>query len=133
MSTIDIKTEFFCCARIIHAVSLGIFSLADPICEEDNEHEEEFYYSEIEIPLNLSAPQPPAAARFSMRSSAGGGGGGGASSSSAKRKRLKDSANSVLAAAALPVLADHMDMARPPHENPEYYRDGSELMSCPYS
>ncbi len=25
-------------------------------------------------------------------------------------------------AAHLPILADHMDMARPPHENPEYYR-----------
>ena len=94
-------------------------SLADPLCEEDNEHEEEFYYNEIEIPLNLSAPP----ARWPA-SSAG-------SASPAKKKRLTGAAaaaNSVLAAAALPVLADHMDMARPPHENPEYYRDGTEVI-----
>ena len=93
------------------------FSLADPLCEEDNEHEEEFYYNEIEIPLNLSAPP----ARSPLAPSATGG------ASSAKKKRLTDPANSALAAAALPVLADHMDMARPPHENPEYYRDADAL------
>ena len=93
-------------------------SLADPLCEEDNEHEEEFYYNEIEIPLNLSAPP----ARSPLAPSATGG------ASSAKKKRLTDPANSALAAAALPVLADHMDMARPPHENPEYYRDGTEVI-----
>ena len=95
--------------------------MADPLCEEDNEHEEDFYINEIEIPLNLSGPSPaPAAA--AARSSLTAAGAGGASS--AKRKRVTDSAHSLLAVAALPVLADHMDMARPPHENPEYYRDG---------
>ena len=106
------------------------FSLADPLCEEDNEHEEEFYYNEIEIPLNLSAPP---ARSSSLASSASANGGGGASS--AKKKRLTGesaaaatAAHSLLAAAALPVLADHMDMARPPHENPEYYRDASAVV-----
>ena len=93
--------------------------MADPLCEEDNEHVEDFYINEIEIPLNLSGPPPaPAAATSSLTASGAGG------ASSAKRKRVTDSAHSLLAVAALPVLADHMDMARPPHENPEYYRDG---------
>ena len=93
--------------------------MADPLCEENNEHEEEFYYDEIEIPLNLSGPPPaPAAARSSLTAAGVGG------ATSAKRKRVTDTAHSLLAVAALPVLADHMDMARPPHENPEYYRDG---------
>ena len=96
--------------------------MADPLCEEDNEHVEDFYINEIEIPLNLSGPPPPAPAAAAARSSLTAAGVGGASS--AKRKRVTDSAHSLLAVAALPVLADHMDMARPPHENPEYYRDG---------
>ena len=105
-------------ASPIHAHAY--FSLADPLCEEDNEHEEEFYYNEIEIPLNLSGPPPaPTAARSPLTPSVARPGVG-----SAKRKRMTDSAHSLLAVAALPVLADHMDMARPPHENPEYYRDG---------
>ncbi len=91
--------------------------LPDPVSEEDNEHEEEFYYTEIELPINLATPPPsskPNPAKKKRHS-------GPASSAGAT--------TSLLAAAALPILSDHMDMARPPHENPEYYKSASSSSS----
>lgn len=64
------------------------FSRADPETEEDNDHEEEFYYTEIEVPLRATPADLRTAIQF----------------------------------ATPPILVDHMDMVRPPHENPEYYQ-----------
>ena len=77
-----------------------IFSLEDPLSEEDNDHEEEFYYTELEIPLFET--------------------------STLKRQSNNNNKGTPT------MLSDHMDMARPPHENPEYYRPRSASASIPY-
>ena len=98
--------------------------------ESDSEDEEEFYYDEIQIPVSHLA---------SLRSRAA-----AATSAPAEVPRFSPAArhvpvqplpqqqvrlsrapltNGVTTAAFAqrpPLLADHMDMARPPHENPEY-------------
>ena len=61
-----------------------------PATPEEDDHEEEFYYNEVEVPV----------ARAALCKAAD--------------KSL------VIQPVAKPVLCDHMDMARPPHENPEY-------------
>ncbi len=76
----------------------------DPVNEEDNDHEEEFYYTEIDVPLHLNGPID-----FSR------------SSSTTSSNASTPTTVSVATPLTLPILADHMDMARPPHENPEYY------------
>ncbi len=113
------------------------FRRNEPICEADVDGEEEFYYTEIEVPLinnnnnkvrplprltlppNLiplqcvtsptsmtSSPSPPTSKDVSYLLS-----------------RQSESGPTVTIEGSqllLPNLADHMDMARPPHENPEY-------------
>ena len=94
--------------------------------EDDLEGEEEFYYNEIEVPVSASTLQDTVVLL------------GGLPSQSSCRITTVGQVNSrgnilstsapasAMAAAAailqsLPSnLADHMDMARPPHENPEY-------------
>jgi len=84
-----------------------------PSRPEDDDHEEEFYYNEIDIPLHTSQPQqhkpvslckpPPAHV--------------------AADKTLVISPSSKIPTGGrsqAPIISDHMDMARPPHENPEY-------------
>jgi hypothetical protein len=106
-STMDV------CADIERHIRRRHLNVADPLSEEDNEHEEEFYYNEIEVPLNLTPAKSVAVKK--MRHSG----------PIATYHAPPPSTTSLLAAAAaLPVLADHMDMARPAHENPEYYGSG---------
>ena len=114
------------------------FSRNEPVCESDLDGEEEFYYTEIEVPIHArvrplprlalpashvvtlqpvtsptsttSSPPPPTTTRdvtyIVARQPA----------DTARRFNLEGATSKVL----LPTLADHMDMARPPHENPEY-------------
>ena len=70
---------------------------------EDLEGEEEFYYNEIEVPLN---------GEFAVHVGNG--------SFSANPSLFSTSAPPSSAMILPSTLADHMDMARPPHENPEY-------------
>ena len=82
--------------------------------EEDLEGEEEFYYNEIEVPLNGEF--------ITLCSAAAVGSGLCVSATLATPPAVfSTSAPPSSAAMLLPsTLADHMDMARPPHENPEY-------------
>jgi len=74
---------------------------AAPANREEDDHEEEFYYTEIDIPLQIFQPTKAVC----------------------KKLVLSPPAEEVAeepGAPAAPLLSDHMDMARPPHENPEY-------------
>ena len=70
---------------------------AAPANREDDDHEEEFYYTEIDIPLQIY--QPP---------------------NKAVCKKLVLSPPESQDASATNNAPDHGDYARPPHENPEY-------------
>ena len=84
--------------------------------DEDLEGEEEFYYTEIEVPFNdLSVLIGPASSHLLQRQSAT------HPPAAPQRVLFSTSAPPTTVLQALPSnLADHMDMARPPHENPEY-------------
>ena len=81
--------------------------------DEDLEGEEEFYYTEIEVPFNdLSVLIGPASSHLQRQS---------ALPPAAPQRVLFSTSAPPTVLQALPSnLADHMDMARPPHENPEY-------------
>ena len=81
--------------------------------DEDLEGEEEFYYTEIEVPFNdLSVLIGPASSHLQRQS---------ATHPPAPQRVLFSTSAPPTVLQALPSnLADHMDMARPPHENPEY-------------
>jgi len=92
---------------------------AAPANHEEDDREEEFYYTEIDIPLQL-APQicnPTPASQDTNNIS-----------NSLQQKTQQTTTETLiihnnpptLTAAPAPLLSDHMDMARPPHENPEY-------------
>ena len=118
---------------------LFVYSRGEPVTEEDLDHEEEFYYAEVEVPLSTSlldlatppSPSSPTATTsnvlpnincqfisnpiqvtsFLPNGTIG-------SNSTVTLPLAISKTNSNLN--GLPVLSDHMDMARPPHENPEY-------------
>jgi len=75
---------------------------APPITAEEDDREEEFYYTEIDIPL-ISQPQCQQPSPDSVIS-----------------EPVPPTTPSSTSEVPTPLLADHMDMARPPHENPEY-------------
>ncbi len=114
-----------------HAYSSSFFlSLPDPISEDDNDHEEEFYYTEIEVPTAVpSAAETAMAAAVAAQTAAAS---ADHTPSLAIAPPAAHAASSAVSVAphsfppptpqTLPILADHMDMARPPHENPEYYQ-----------
>lgn len=78
--------------------------------EQDLEGEEEFYYTEIEVPLVTELPSNNILLRPKSLFS-----------SSAPSNSSSASTAAALILQNLPSnLADHMNMARPPHENPEY-------------
>jgi len=77
---------------------------AAPANREEDDHEEEFYYTEIDIPLQIYQPTNKAVCKKLVLS---------------PPEAQEASATSPNAPPA-PLLSDHMDMARPPHENPEY-------------
>ena len=88
--------------------------------EEDLEGEEEFYYNEIEVPLN---------GEFITLCSASAAVGSGLCVSATVAPGVATPPTTGLFSTSAPpssamllpsTLADHMDMARPPHENPEY-------------
>jgi hypothetical protein len=73
---------------------------AAPTNREEDDHEEEFYYTEVDIPLQIYQPTNKAVCK--------------------KLVLAPPSPEQAAAAPAAPLLSDHMDMARPAHENPEY-------------
>ena len=77
---------------------------AAPANREDDDHEEEFYYTEIDIPLQIYQPPNKAVCKKLVLSP----------------PEAQDATATSPNAPAAPLLSDHMDMARPPHENPEY-------------
>lgn len=81
-----------------------------PVNREEDDHEEEFYYTEIDIPLQIYQPTKVVAKKLVLAP-----------------PQEQDQEES--SAPAAPLLADHMDMARPPHENPEY--GGRPLLPAP--
>ena len=74
---------------------------AAPANREEDDHEEEFYYTEIDIPLQIFQPTKAVCKKLVLS------------------PPVEEAAEEPGAPAA-PLLSDHMDMARPPHENPEY-------------
>ena len=94
-----------------------------PASNEDLEGEEEFYYTEIEVPLTVTSDFALLLGASACSRSPG----SSQQVASLAKSLFSTSAPASVAAAAnilqscLPSnLADHMDMARPPHENPEY-------------
>jgi len=85
-----------------------------PTNPEEDDHEEEFYYTEIDIPLQIY--QPPCKTVCTKLP---------LSSQVPIEEQLSPDADP----ANGPSLSDHMDMARPPHENPEY--GGRPLLPAP--
>ena len=77
---------------------------AAPANREEDDHEEEFYYTEIDIPLQIYQPANKAVCKKLVLSP----------------PEAQDASATSPNAPAAPLLSDHMDMARPPHENPEY-------------
>ena len=97
-----------------------LFRRPAPQRPEDDDHEEEFYYNEIEVPVRSGGHQGKQQQQ-----------GGGGSHTVAKLMGQRDQPTNlvvhksgpstvVTACPPAPVISDHMDMARPPHENPEY-------------
>ena len=96
---------------------------AAPVNREEDDHEEEFYYTEIDVPLQIYQPSkavckklvlaPPAEQEQEQEQEEGQGQGQEQGPGGQQ----------------LPLLTDHMDMARPPHENPEY--GGRPLLPAP--
>eukprot|EP00094_Tigriopus_californicus_P000193 TCALIF_00187-PA protein Name:"Similar to ZNF704 Zinc finger protein 704 (Homo sapiens)" AED:0.42 eAED:0.42 QI:0/0.5/0/0.8/0.75/0.8/5/0/238 len=106
----------------------------DPKSEEERDHEEDFYYEEIQVPCHsqlISKCGSPSAVRPSQFPLVHHG------TTPLTSHRIQGQTSSGRAITVLSkvggrsihVLADHIDMARPPHENPEYnqLRGGSPL------
>ena len=97
----------------IHSKNTSFFPFRKQTVDEDLEGEEEFYYNEIEVPLNGEF--------ITLAVAAAAGSGFSVSASNAATPTLFSTSAPPSSAMLLPsTLADHMDMARPPHENPEY-------------
>ena len=115
----------------------------EPVTEDDIDHEEEFYYTEVEVPLSaslsdLATPPSPSSPIITnptpitnsqqnmsyqivntpMQVSSLISTNGPPTSTVSLLPPSFPKTNSIIS--GLPVLSDHMDMARPPHENPEY-------------
>jgi hypothetical protein len=82
----------------------------EPSGPEEDDREEEFYYTEIDIPMSVAVMEEH------MEQETPG------------QLVIQDPRPPSPSATPTPVLADHMDMARPPHENPEY---GTGMLSAP--
>lgn len=84
-----------------------------------SDHEEEFYYTEVELADASSSPLPSGVrAAASVTSVAGG---GMDTKKTAMRASASGSSSPTVPIASPPTLS-HRDMARPPHEDPEYQR-----------
>lgn len=108
---------------------------SQPTEEEEEEHEEEFYYTEFEIPDAEDIPEDslvvedgdisPLTRTTSSSLSDTSSSSSSRSSQQEERTIMIDGhrflpPSPIQGPTILPILADHCDMARPPHENPEY-------------
>jgi len=84
-----------------------------PSRPEDDDHEEEFYYNEIDIPVSLTSLNRTKSVSLCKPAPS-------AQTPSDKTIVITTSSKNGAKTTQGPVLSDHMDMARPPHENPEY-------------
>lgn len=105
----DIRREL--CDDIERHVREFHLRRADPTTTEEDDREEEFYYTEIDIPIQLVLNHQDD------------------QSASIDQSVSPQPAESVTSEVPAPLLSDHMDMARPPHENPEY--GGRPLLPAP--
>ena len=111
------KTQKQLCEDIERHVREKHLRRPAPQRPEDDDHEEEFYYNEIEVPVR---------SQVGKQQQAGGGshtvaklmGGGDQPTNLVVHKTRPTTV--LTACPPAPVISDHMDMARPPHENPEY-------------
>jgi len=111
------KTQKQLCEEIERHVREKHLRRPAPQRPEDDDHEEEFYYNEIEVPVR---------SQVGKQQQAGGGshtvaklmGGGDQPTNLVVHKTRPTTV--LTACPPAPVISDHMDMARPPHENPEY-------------
>merc|ERR1719336_829841 len=112
------KTQKQLCEDIERHVREKHLRRPAPQRPEDDDHEEEFYYNEIEVPVRSGPKQQQQS-------------GSGVSHSVANLVGESDQPTNlvvqksgpstvVTACPQAPIISDHMDMARPPHENPEY-------------
>ena len=104
---------------------MSYFRRPAPARPEDDDHEEEFYYNEIDVPLqtivsgsssfhHLNHHQHPQHLQPAQHKQ---------SVSLCKAPSVQTDKSLVIrntTGGKAPMLSDHMDMARPPHENPEY-------------
>lgn len=106
----------------------------DPRSEEEHDHEEDFYYEEMKVPLNsqlISKCGSPLAVRPSQFSVVH----HGTNPATSHRVQCQSSPGrpvavlSKVGGGSIHVLADHIDMARPPHENPEYNKIRGGLLA----
>jgi len=114
------KTQKQLCEEIERHVREKHLRRPAPERPEDDDHEEEFYYNEIEVPVRSGTGKQQQQQT-----------GGGVSHTVAKLMGERDQPTNlvvhksgpstvVTACPQAPIISDHMDMARPPHENPEY-------------
>ena len=115
--------------------------------DDDDDHEEEFYYTEFEVPevadedipsdclvveegeeLPLQLERETSSSMSDASSFI--------SSHAPSSVVMSPSPPAAVVSAPLsnlpPILADHSDMARPPHENPEYTANRSGDLTCLY-
>jgi len=129
--TID-KVDDICAVANFGKVHLVPYcSRRDPINEDEEDGEEEFYYTEMEIPVDSQEAAPVGWDSEDERDE----------EEEGEDEKMAPVANispailqrratlgtglpsaEAMPAPAPPLLADHADMARPPHENPEYFR-----------
>ena len=124
---------------ILFTIIFLYFRRREPVTEDDIDHEEEFYYTEVEVPLSaslsdLATPPSPSSPIANTNNNLRNincqfisnsvqispfisNGTNGSNSTVALPSSISKTSSIVN---GLPVLSDHMDMARPPHENPEY-------------
>lgn len=136
---------------MLFTLTFVYFRRGEPVTEEDIDHEEEFYYTEVEVPLSASlsdlatppSPSSPTAntnnilrninCQFisnSVQVSPFITNGTNGSNSTVVLPTSISKTNSIVN--GLPIISDHMDMARPPHENPEYVHH-QQIISTPIS
>ena len=125
------------------------FRRREPVTEDDIDHEEEFYYTEVEVPLSASLSDlatPPSPSSPIGNTNNGlrnlncqvinnsvqvspliSNGTNGSNSTITLPASISKSKSTIVN--GLPIISDHMDMARPAHENPEYV----QIISRPIS
>ena len=96
---------------------------AAPVNREEDDHEEEFYYTEIDVPLQIYQPSKAVCKKLVLAPPAE------QEQEQEEGQGQEQGQEQGPGGQQLPLLTDHMDMARPPHENPEY--GGRPLLPAP--